>query len=256
MYKKSHRVSVIMPVYNVIEYLPDTLKAVANQSLKDIEIICVDDGSTDGSDKVLDEFAARDARFTIIHQQNQFAGVARNNGLSVAKGKYVVFWDSDDIFRINALEKLYVEAERTEAEIVVCSANRYDDQLKKEILTALYLNEPLLPENRPFSRQDMGAHIFNFSTNVPWNKFYLRSFVLEHRLQFEARRQANDTYFVLMAYYYARRISTVSDKLMLYRISTSTSLTDTAGKDPLCALHSYEAVYNDLKDRELHQQSP
>ena len=243
------KVSVIMPVYNVIDYLPDTLKCVANQSLKDIEIICVDDGSTDGSDKVLDEFAARDARFTIIHQKNQFAGVARNNGLAVAKGKYVVFWDSDDIFRINALEKLYMEAERTEAEIVVCSANRYDDQLKKEILTALYLNEPLLPENRPFSRQDMGSHIFNFSTNVPWNKFYLRSFVLGHGLRFEARRQANDTYFVLMAYYYAKRISTVSDKLMLYRISTSTSLTDTAGRDPLCALHSYEAVYNELKDK-------
>ena len=244
------KVSVIMPVYNVIDYLESTLQDVANQSLKDIEIICVDDGSTDGSAEVLDEFAKRDARFTIIHQQNQYAGVARNNGLAVAKGKYVVFWDSDDIFRINALEKLYIEAERTQAEIVVCSANRYDDQSKKEILTGLYLNEPLLPKNRPFSRQDMGSAIFNFSTNVPWNKFYLRSFIEEHGIQFEARRQANDTYFVLMAYYYSTRISTVSDKLMLYRISTSTSLTDTAGKDPLCAIHSYETVFNELKDKE------
>lgn len=243
------KVSVVMPVYNVAEYLQTTLQDVANQSLKDIEIICVDDGSTDGSSEILDEFAKRDARFTIIHQKNQYAGVARNNGLAEAKGKYVVFWDSDDIFRINALEKLYIEAERTQAEIVVCSANRFDDNKKKEILTALYLNEPLLPEKRPFSRQDMGAHIFNFSTNVPWNKFYLRSFILEHNLQFEARRQANDTYFVLMAYYYAKRISTVSDKLMLYRIATSTSLTDTAGKDPLCAIHSYEAVWNDLKEK-------
>ncbi|MCR5701902.1 MAG: CDP-glycerol glycerophosphotransferase family protein [Lachnospiraceae bacterium] len=243
------KVSVIMPVYNVSAYLESTLNDVANQSLKDIEIICVDDGSTDGSDKILDEYAKRDARFTIIHQQNQYAGVARNNGLAKAKGKYVVFWDSDDIFRINALEKLYIEAERTQAEIVVCNANKYDEQIDKEVLTALYLNEPLLPENRPFSRDDMGEYIYNFSTNVPWNKFYLRSFVQEHNLSFEARRQANDTYFVLMAYYYAKRISTVNDKLMLYRISTSTSLTDTAGKDPLCAIHSYEAVWNELKTR-------
>ncbi len=244
------KVSVIMPVYNVIDYLEGTLKSVANQSLKDIEIICVDDGSNDGSDKILDEFAARDARFKIIHQQNQYAGVARNNGLAVATGKYVVFWDSDDIFKINALEKLYVEAERTNAEIVVCSANRYDEDKDKEIRTALYLNEPLLPEKRPFSREDMGAYIFNFSTNVPWNKFYLRSFIEEHELRFEARRQANDTYFVIMAYYYAKRISTVSDKLMLYRISTTYGLTNTAGVDPFCAIHSYEAVFDELKGKE------
>ena len=244
------KVSVIMPVYNATPYLPNTLQDVANQTLKDIEIICIDDGSTDGSAEILDEFANRDARFTIIHQKNQYAGVARNNGLAIAKGKYVVFWDSDDIFRINALEKLYIEAERTKAEIVVCSANRFDDTSKKEILTALYLNEPLLPEKRPFSRQDMGAYIFNFSTNVPWNKFYLRSFIEKNELKFEGRRQANDTYFVLMAYYYATRISTVSDKLMLYRISTSTSLTDTAGKDPLSAVHSYETVWKELKEKD------
>ena len=92
------KVSVIIPVYNVEDYLRQCLDSVINQTLKDIEIICVDDGSTDKSLEILHEYEKKDSRITVLTQKNQYAGVARNVGMSVATGKYFVFLDSDDFF--------------------------------------------------------------------------------------------------------------------------------------------------------------
>jgi glycosyltransferase involved in cell wall biosynthesis len=241
------KVSVVMPVYNVADYLESTLNDVANQSLKDIEIICVDDGSTDGSDKILDEYAKKDARITVIHQQNQYAGVARNNGLAAAKGKYVIFWDSDDIFDINALEKLYIEAERTQAEIVVCDADEVNESTGVYSLPA-YLKLLEIPENRPFSRQDIGDKIFDFAGNVPWNKLYLKSFIKEHDIIFEGTRQYNDIYFVMLAFYYATKISVVPDVLIHYRFLVEGSITNKISKDPLSMYRTYLKLQDVMSD--------
>ena len=92
------KISVIIPVYNVEEYLAQCLETVINQTLKDIEIICIDDGSTDNSLYILKKFAEKDKRITILKQKNLHSGVARNAGLAAAKGKYLSFLDSDDFF--------------------------------------------------------------------------------------------------------------------------------------------------------------
>ena len=92
------KVSVIIPVYNVEPYLKQCMDSVVGQTLKDIEIICVDDGSTDGSLDILREYAAEDNRIQIIEQKNAGAGAARNNGMRHATGKYLSFLDSDDFF--------------------------------------------------------------------------------------------------------------------------------------------------------------
>ena len=92
------KVSVIIPVYNVEEYLRECLDSIVKQTLREIEIICVDDGSTDNSLEILKEYAKKDNRITVITQKNLHAGVARNAGLAVAKGEYLSFLDSDDFF--------------------------------------------------------------------------------------------------------------------------------------------------------------
>lgn len=241
------KVSVIMPVYNVSKYLEETLGYVLNQTLKEIELICVDDGSTDASYEILKRNAENDKRMVVLQQQNQYAGVARNNGLAIAKGKYVIFWDSDDIFKEDALEKLYLKAEQDHAEITVCAANKYDEAHNEIVLTNTYLVKDRLPEKIPFSREEIGKYIFNFAGNVPWNKLYLRSFVNKHKLQFESRRQANDAYFVMMAFYYAKSISIVEDFCVNYRISTGNSTTDKASAVPLSSCEAYEVVLDSLK---------
>ena len=101
---KDIKVSVVIPVYNVEEFLDNTLSDITSQTLRDIEIICVDDGSTDHSRQIIEEWQKKDSRIQLIKQQNQYAGVARNNGLKQAHGKYVIFWDADDLFEHNALE--------------------------------------------------------------------------------------------------------------------------------------------------------
>lgn len=241
------KVSVVMPVYNVSKYLDETLNYVLNQTLKEIEVICVDDGSTDDSYEILKMYAEKDNRMVVLQQQNQYAGVARNNGLAVAKGKYIIFWDSDDIFREDALEKMYEQAEKDNAEITVCAANKYDEAHDEIVLTNTYLMKDRLPEMIPFSREEIGKYIFGFAANVPWNKLYLREFVQKHELQFEARKQANDAYFVMMAFYYAKCITVVDETLINYRIGTNSSTTDKVSDVPLCACEAYEVVWNALK---------
>ena len=101
------KVSVIIPIYNVETYLPQCLDSIINQTLKEIEIICVDDGSTDKSLDILKEYAKKDKRVAIITQKNLHAGVARNAGLSQAKGEYISFLDSDDFCEPEMFEKMY-----------------------------------------------------------------------------------------------------------------------------------------------------
>ena len=117
-------VSVIVPVYNAERHLRQCLMSIALQTLDSIEIICVDDGSTDGSAEILHEFASTDSRFVILEQENEFAGRARNKGIQKARGKYLVFWDADDYFELEALEKLYNRCEADAADIAVCGARQ------------------------------------------------------------------------------------------------------------------------------------
>ena len=101
------KVSVIVPVYNVEKYLKDCLDSVVNQTLEDIEIICVNDGSTDNSLAILEEYAEKDSRIKIITQENKGLGGARNTGLYHANGEYISFIDSDDWIELNTFEELY-----------------------------------------------------------------------------------------------------------------------------------------------------
>ena len=93
------KVTVVIPVYNAQRHLRQMLDSVISQTLKEIEIICVDDGSTDSSKEILEEYKSKDERITVLHQQNLFAGVARNTGMKAARGEFLAFWDSDDYAR-------------------------------------------------------------------------------------------------------------------------------------------------------------
>ena len=118
------KVSVIIPVYNVEPYLKQCMDSVVGQTLKEIEIICVDDGSTDGSLDILREYAAEDNRIQIIEQKNAGAGAARNNGMRHATGKYLSFLDSDDFFEPRMLEKAYDLAEKDQADFVAYKSDQ------------------------------------------------------------------------------------------------------------------------------------
>lgn len=116
----TNKVSIIIPVYNTAEYLPECLDSILGQTMKDIEIICVDDGSTDGSSDVLDEYALKDDRIQIIHKANGGPTSARKVGVQVANGQYIGFVDSDDWINENMYELLYQEARNYQVDMVTC----------------------------------------------------------------------------------------------------------------------------------------
>ena len=121
------KVSLVIPMYNVEKYLPECIESAQNQTLKDIEIILVDDGSPDNSGKIADEYAKKDERITVIHQQNKWLGGARNSGLKIAKGEYLACIDADDYIAPDFCEKLYGFSVKHSLDIVIYPIYLTDD---------------------------------------------------------------------------------------------------------------------------------
>ena len=123
--KERPKVSIIVPVYNTEPWLRECMDSLVNQTLKEIEIICVDDGSPDNCGKILDEYAKKDTRIIVIHQKNQGVSAARNAGLNVASGEYITFVDSDDYVDLNTYEKMYNLAKKDEIDILQFKFRRF-----------------------------------------------------------------------------------------------------------------------------------
>lgn len=212
--------SIIVPVYNSEHYLRECLDSIVGQTLRDMEIICVDDGSTDESLALLQEYAARDGRIQVLQQQNQGGGAARNTGLDAARGDYLAFWDSDDFFEPDALETALSRCQETDADVAIFGARGFNDKTKTFNEIAWLLKSEYLPEVNPFSRRDVPLYIFNISVAAPWNKLYRREFILEKNLRFQPLQRANDVLFVYLALAEAERIVFIDRVLCSFRAKT------------------------------------
>ena len=143
--KKNPEISVIIPIYNGEKYLKECLDSVINQTFKDIEIICVNDGSTDDTSKILNFYSKKDNRIIIINQPNSGAGAARNNALKIATGKYLSILDADDIFETNMLEIAYHKAEKFKADITVYSCDVFSKgYISKMVNSRNRINEKII----------------------------------------------------------------------------------------------------------------
>ena len=229
--KYTPKVSVIIPVYNVEQYLRECLDSVVHQTLKEIEIICVDDGSTDKSLDILKEYAAKDNRITILKQQNLHAGVARNAGLAVAKGEYLSFLDSDDFFELNMLEETYKYSQGKNIDICIFGCSFYDNQTKLKSSPSWILREDCLPQQEVFTPKEVADHLFQITNNWPWNKLFRHKYIAQNKLFFQSISHTNDTYFVCLALSLARRISVLKQKYVNYRMNVSKSLTTTGVRE-------------------------
>lgn len=139
MMKTMDLISIIVPVYNVEEYIRKCVESICLQTYKNLEIILVNDGSKDSSGVICDELSKKDSRIQVIHKQNEGVAVARNTGIKIAKGKYIGFVDGDDLCEINMYEKLYLALNSEKADIAFCSFNDFFGDFK------LKRNEPLNP---------------------------------------------------------------------------------------------------------------
>lgn len=244
----SIKVSVIVPVYNAENYLEETCGYILKQTLREIEIIFVDDGSTDASRDIIKRLMAEDPRIKLFEQENLFAGTARNKGLENASGEYLMFWDSDDIFAPDALDRLYDRIREMKADICVCAGNQYDCETEMFYPAPQYLNTAKIPDE-VFSRETNEDNILNFTTAVVWNKMFRRQFVEDNGLRFQEIRNGNDIFFVINALCLASRITYVEDVLVTYRKNQKVSLVSTSKKAPETPLYAWRDTALALKEK-------
>ena len=218
------KVSVIMPIYNAYSYLRPALDSVLDQTLTELELICVDDGSTDHSLDILKEYQKRDSRVRIVTENNAGPSWARNKGLARARGRYVIFLDADDFFELTLLERMYERAERDNLDITISEYDLYNDR------RATF--EPRIKSDHGFifekseivSKNEYPDDIFQCTSNYVWNKLFRKDFLNEKELTFhQDMRVFEDIYFVVAALSMADRVGKIHEVLVHHRVYSEQS---------------------------------
>ena len=209
MENKQIKLSIVAAVYNLEKYLPRCLDALVNQTLQDIEILCVDDGSTDSAPQIIEEYAKRyPDKIKTFHKQNGGEFTTRNYGLQRAKGEYVTFVDTDDYVEPNWAEKLYTAAKENDADLAVCGFERIDLETNKVVATNMTNFGNTVRQINP--KDDF----ILFINPAPWNKIYKRDKIKD--LEFLPFRGFNDTMFLASCYTRMKKIAFVPDVLYHY----------------------------------------
>ncbi len=219
------KVSVIIPVYNVEKYLEKCLSTVINQTLKEIEIICINDGSSDNSFNILEKYSEKDNRIFIINnKENRGGGFSRNEGLEIAKGEYVSFIDADDWVEEDMLEYVYNESKSKNLDLILFLAKNYDD-INERFYETDYYNFKCFDksfDNRVFCHDEAKNFIFRVAVS-PWLKLYKKDLLDKKNLKFPEERVMHDNPFFYNVFLNANRISLIR-KYFYYRRRHNASL--------------------------------
>ena len=213
--------SIIIPVYNVENYLRDCLDSMLNQSFADWEAICVNDGSTDGSSTILDDLASKDSRVTVISQPNGGLSAARNTGLKAAQGDFVLFLDSDDWLEPDALKIL---SDNLKDEDLLCFNGRRYLEESKRYENADHLVSEVYASGWDYYSQNALCHR-NFAFVCVVLRCYRRSYLFDHGLWFKTGIYHEDNLFTPLACYYAQKVKVIPDVLYDYRVRESSIMT-------------------------------
>lgn len=241
-------VSVIVPVHNGERQLRECLGCLTAQTLTDLEIIVVDDGSTDATAAIIDEVAALDARVRrLTGPAIGSAGAARNAGLAVATGDYLAFLDSDDRFAPTLLEELHEKAVADSADIVLTRFRIADDSTGDVSPVEWGVRLRHFPRRTPLAPSALGDNLFLAVNPAPWNKLFRTEFVTGTNLRFQELRRTNDLYFTALALAHAERISYIQTYGIDYRVGHGTSLQSTLHESPLDFVDALTAIRGELE---------
>ena len=209
MENKQIKLSIVAAVYNLEKYLPRCLDSLVNQTLQDIEILCVDDGSTDSAPQIIEKYAKMyPDKIKTFHKKNGGEFTTRNYGLQRASGEYVTFVDTDDYVEPNWAEKLYTAAKTNNADLAVCGFERIDLETNKVVATNM------TNFGNTVKQIDPKDDFILFINPAPWNKIYKREKIKD--LEFLPFRGFNDTMFLASCYTRMKKIAFVPDVLYHY----------------------------------------
>ena len=227
--RKRVKVSVIVPVYNVESYLPYAMQSLLDQTLMDVEFICVNDGSTDGSLKILEMYAERDSRITIINKENGGLSSARNAGIKASMGEIIMFMDSDDYLDKNACERVWIEFKEGPTDIVVFGTNPVPNT---PCAPSWYWWNLIVESNRYYGFNP--GILFDIPSSKPfvWRQAFSSTFLEEVNVLFdESVKFGEDIIFQFQVFPFAKNVAYISDPLYFYRWQRTGSLMETVYKE-------------------------
>lgn len=232
------KVSILVPCYNVERYLEQCLGSLKAQTLQDIEVICINDGSTDSTAAIIDRFCAEDARFRVIEKENSGYGASMNRGLDAARGTYVGILESDDFCELETFERLHAAAERTAADAVKANFFFYwsteEPHNRKNELIGAQTPEVVEPASYP--------ELFWYMPSI-WSALYRRDFLQENGIRFLETPGASyqDLSFTFKVWACASKVALLSDAFVHYRQDNEASSIHAPGK-VFCVCDEFDEI--------------
>lgn len=249
------KISIIVPIYNMENYLEECLNSLINQTLKDIEIICINDGSTDNSLEILKEYAKNDTRIRIFSQVNQGQGIARNKGIKIAKGEYLLFVDPDDYINSKTCEILYNTFKDTKANIIQFDyENLYEHpRLKKSRILSNEVNDIVntfkIYPNSYYDTNKIPICLYG-QRLMAWDKAYSVKFLKENNIHFASNKYAEDHIFTIMATFNEKKIYYLNKQLYIYRCRPNSAVNNISD-DNFCIFDNFKYIEKFLGSKNL-----
>lgn len=239
-------ISILVPVYNVERYLNQCLNSILQQTFRDFEVICINDGSTDHSLEIIKSFIAKDKRFKLIDKINTGYGHSMNQGLSQCQGKYISIIESDDYIKPDMLERLYTVAKENNLDVARCNYyifSKFSKKLNNDYIRDILANKVLKPLDH--------IKIFYQPPSI-WVNLYKREFIDKYKIRFleTAGASFQDTSFVFKVYALCKRFMFINEALLYYRIDNNGSSINNKSK-AFCVCDEYQEI---LKFTKVHPQ--
>lgn len=243
------KISIIVPIYNVERYLPACLDSVLNQTVKDFEVICINDGSSDGCGQILAEYAKKDSRIKVINKSNSGYGDSMNRGLDMATGEYIGIVEPDDFVEPDMFEKLYESAIQNNAEVVKSNFFEYyeqtDTHIVKNLIPDYCFNTVIVPSDYPA--------VFKMMPSI-WSAIYSKKFLDENNIRFLSSPGASyqDTGFAFKVWTMAERAYFIPEPLLHYRSDNAGSSVKSIAK-VFCVCDEFKEIETYLKKHDNYE---
>lgn len=239
-------ISVVVPVYNAGKYLQATLQSICRQTLPGIEIICVDDGSTDNSCEILQATAAKDQRFRIIRQENAGPGVARNTGMRAASGEYLAFLDADDLYEPDMLETMFCQAKSLQADVIVCQCDYFSASLEERHYGSWHPDIPEAWIRSGFHpAEDAPSRIFQLCVGWPWDKLFRTEYIRTNGWDYPPLRNSEDGVFVYPAVAHAQTMA-ICNRTLAHHREHPGSVSKTLNRWPTECIKAIQLIHERL----------
>jgi len=252
--EKNPQISVIIPIYNCEKYIKECLSSLIKQTFKNFEIICINDGSNDDTLKILKKFEAKDERINIFNQNNSGPGIARNVGMKKSKGEYLMFLDSDDIFKKTMLEELYIKIKENDSDIVICNSQNFE---KKKWWKKFYEKNYLINNNiikqKTFTSLDIEKDFFNLFIWWPWDKLFKRKYIENLGIEYQNLKSSEDLFFVAASVITAKKISYLDKILINHRIGIKNSVSNSRQKSWDNFYYALKGLKKFIKEKGLYK---